>query len=308
MATRFTAPEEVFRSGVLFNATHGIDADPDAKYLELIMSKVDSRQAYERITQRFGFGLFQRRNIGQSSPIQEEKVVTKTVRSGRFALGYEIDINALRRDPNKIVAGKSPLLRASYIHSLNAQAQLAYLKCGASSAPLTSMIDGLAIYSTAHTQRNGNTSSNKKSYAVTGASFLQVVGDLNSQLNYEGLPVSNVEEWDVLCDPTKIGQVQTILESELFAGTSNNDTNSVIKRSFRAAKPMKYWQLGGSTTTNTCMFVPTKASERPVFLMMTEELCMEDEKAASVGKHGFYAWYESVFESLTHYNTLMINT
>lgn len=308
MATRITAPEEAFRSGMLYNAAWGVDQDPDAMYLDLVTEKVTSKQSYERLLTRDGFGTFQRRNPGQASPIQEERVAMKIVRALRYALGYEIVIKDLEKDPNKLVAGKAPLLRASYIHTLNSMVQLAMLRGAAASNPIVSTVDGKAIFATDHTLKDGRTYSNKVAYSIVGASFLQAVSDLNTQLNREGMPVKNVKEWDVCCDPSKLGQIQTILESELFPGTNNNDTNKVNRRSFRQALAMKYWQLGGTSTANTVIFNPVEAKERPFFMMETEALTMEDQKAASVGKHGFYAWFEAVIEAGSHYNTLMFNS
>ena len=293
---------------MLFNATHGVELDPKNMTGKLLKEKVTSKQSYERILQSFGFGMFQERAVGQPSPVQEERVKTKRITSRRHALGYVIGIKDLEKDPNKLVASKAPKLRAAYIHTLNALIQLAFIKGGASSGFLSSMVDDLAIYSTAHLLKDGTTQSNKASYPISAPHLLQMLADLNSQRGWEGMPVTNCEQWDILADPGKQPFVQTILESDLFAGTSNNDESGVIQRSFRSVIAMKYWALGGTTTTNTLICNPVSEEDRPFFMMETEALTMEDDKLPSVGLQGFYAWFETVIESLTHHNTLMTNT
>lgn len=297
-----TGNAELFRIGLTRYGSDGLDENPESQYMDVVSGIIDSKQVYDTMPVRLGFGLFQRRNIGTMAPMQEEIIKTKNVQAYRYVLGFNLPLNAMDRDPNGFIKGKGPLLQAAAVHTHNYLAADAFLRTGTTgSTAITSAIDGLPLCSTAgHTVRGATAQVNKSTATQSAADFITVMGVLASQFSAEGVPIGRINEFEVLCTPASQMPIQVVIDSELRAGGNNNDKN-LLGMKIKAVRAMDWWAIAGTAIADDYIVQPFEKSKKPLFGIRTQGVRVGTQDDISLGQMKTVASFEIGFDALTHH-------
>lgn len=308
MARHVLEPEELYRVGLESWARGGIDMSPEAQHLRPVARVIRTKQAYELLADRTGFGLLQLRPYRADTPMLEERFATKKVRVERYSAGYEAAIYDVENDPNGVIAKKGPLLQASVKHTMNAIMQAGLLRAAiaAASGGITSIIDQKPIYAVDHVVNGapGNVQSNLLAEEITVEGIHNSLTAMHTQMNWQGQPVPDTPGWDYYVGPKEYDNVLQMLDSQLLPGTMNNDSNITLRRRIREVVLMKYWGLS-TANDNVAIGVPNKAEDRPYIFVMLQDPRTRQEENSSRETVNTYCNMHLVFDGLNHHNTWM---
>lgn len=296
----------LYRTGLTFLGRNGIDESPQAMYKELISQVVSSKQSYDEMPRRLGFGLFQQTNTGTMTTVVEEEINSKRVATSRYSLGYELPANALERDPNGFAKSKAQSLTASAVHTMNYLAQMAFVRGALTNTDpnsITSVVDGLPIYSSAHPVSGSANQSNKVTTDASASAFITMLSEMAAQFTREGTPAMQASGgFDIFCSPRKAMDIQVIIDSELVAGSNNNDKNLLGQR-INKVLPLTWLAFAGSSYDDDYWIQPSAAADRKFFALQTQALQVATDPEPKIGMIGTYASFEITFNALDHYQT-----
>lgn len=303
MSRTFLTNEEVFRLSLESMGSHGVNNPAENQWGKVINRRITRKDSYVTVAERSGFDLLQQRNPGVDAPIMEEIFKTKRLNVQRFAGGYKVSEHEIESDVNRVVAQKGALLQVAVKNTMQAVLERDMLRLAAASNPITSIIDGKAVFATDHTIKGG-TQSNLLTGPIDYYTIERLLTTADTQFNIKGIPAPDVTQgYDLHVSSNAYRQIQRILESDMVAGGMNNDKN-MVRNDIKEVIQHKWW---GQSTANdsTMMLMPHNPAERAMLLWVLKmPTVKKDERVAAE----LVYWYASMwfgFDATHHYNHAM---